>query len=106
MAASNYYSHDWNAVFVFADHAAQSILLWPVALLLISAFYLYRSLYPKSSNTAQHVSLLTKQITGPSPEEGISMISNGYALEHVPFDVGDVRVTKLLVHPIKVCRAC
>ncbi|KAI0829079.1 hypothetical protein BC628DRAFT_1362296 [Trametes gibbosa] len=33
--------------------------------------------------------------------------ANAYALEHeltVPFDVGDVRVSKILVHPIKSCR--
>ncbi|KAI0370101.1 hypothetical protein BV20DRAFT_944722 [Pilatotrama ljubarskyi] len=33
--------------------------------------------------------------------------ANAYALEHestVPFDVGDVRVSKILMHPIKSCR--
>ncbi|KAI0658302.1 MOSC N-terminal beta barrel domain-containing protein [Cubamyces menziesii] len=84
---------------------------WTASVLILSLVGLAWSLSRKSS-TRLRTGIGTNGIAPVCPPEQLKDdlkggVANAYALEReltVPFDVGDVRVSKILMHPIKSCR--
>ncbi|KAJ8455924.1 hypothetical protein ONZ51_g12296 [Trametes cubensis] len=82
---------------------------WTASVLILSLVGLAWSLSRKSS-TRPRTSIGTNGIAPVCPPEQLKDdlkggVANAYALEReltVPFDVGDVRVSKILMHPIKM----
>ncbi|OCH90529.1 hypothetical protein OBBRIDRAFT_592682 [Obba rivulosa] len=91
--------------------------LWPAVLLVVSLLYVAWHWQPPWGDAKQrHVSTsLTGRINGKPPASGGSDTANGRngqeangdIWEHeveVPFGVGEIRVSRIFVHPIKSCR--
>jgi hypothetical protein len=68
-------------------------------LALVPAFYLYWTLRSRSVKLAA----TSNSNCPPQPLEPIPQNRDEYVL-NVPLELGEVRVTKLLVHPLKVSR--
>ncbi|KAI0325427.1 hypothetical protein GY45DRAFT_1330328 [Cubamyces sp. BRFM 1775] len=99
----------WNLWHTHSSDPAS--LSWTISVLVLSLVGLLWSLSRKSSTRAR-TSLGPNGSAPVCPPDQLKDdlkggVANAYAFERqltVPFDVGDVRVSKILIHPIKSCR--
>ncbi|KAI8980592.1 hypothetical protein BD414DRAFT_101261 [Trametes punicea] len=101
----------WN--FRAASTESSASLAWTASVLVLSLLWLLWSLIRKSTARARSkpVGVNGGSVVACPPEQLKDDLKNGIANAYmfereltVPFNVGDVHVTKIFVHPIKSCR--